>query len=502
MATQTNPYWKDRIANNTWKAYNKTEIRNQKLVEMYKAAREEIYNELIKFDAATNTSRTAAYNYQRQLALQKQMNEVIIQLGYDIETDFSDQMANVMAMKYKNISTELAGENFTMLKENVFKDVLKEPWKGDNFSGRLWINQDKLSQALDQVIINGISAGKTITEMAVKLDGMMSNGLYNAYRLVRTETMHYLNQATLMAYKDRGVKRVEYLAALDERTCETCGPLNGKTYAISRAPILPIHPNCRCTYIPVIVDEKATTKAEKSGTIKPRIDVSSLSGQLPDDFIDEVKDILEKAPDVCQKVWNKYQDKITINNYESKRGAFYSPGWNHVEFSITQDRNNPAGNMTTIFHELGHLFDANGGAETYNSGLFTKASKRFENGKLDVLLKKEADNLIKKTHSELKKIDKTTPKAQAYQAIESEIRALSNPQKADISDIFEGVTKGKINGGWGHGKAYWKNHDPSSEAFAEMYSASVNNPESLDQIKKYFPESYDLFLEILKEIAK
>ena len=126
MAIQSK-YWKDRIANNTWKAYNKAEIRNQKLVEMYKAAREEIYNELIKFDAATNTSRTAAYNYQRQLALQKQMNDVIIQLGYDVETDFSDQMANIMARQYKNVSTELAGENFTMLKENVFKDVLKEP---------------------------------------------------------------------------------------------------------------------------------------------------------------------------------------------------------------------------------------------------------------------------------------------------------------------------------------------------------------------------------------
>jgi SPP1 gp7 family putative phage head morphogenesis protein len=502
MATQSNPYWKDRIANNTWKTYNKAEIRNQKMVEMYKTAQEEIYNELIKFDAATNTSRTAAYNYQRQLALQKQMNDVIIQLGYDIEKDFNDQMAKIMAMQYKSVSGEIQnGESFTMLKESVFKDVLKEPWKGNNFSGRLWNNQDKLSQALDQVILNGISAGKTITEMAVKLDGMMSNGLYNSYRLVRSETMHYLNQATLMAYKDRGVKRVEYLAALDERTCETCGPLNGKTYAISRAPILPIHPNCRCTYIPVIVDSEATTKAAKNDIIKPKINVSSLSGQLPDDFIDDVKNILEKAPEVCQKVWNKYQSKIKINNYESKR-AFYSPGGDYIEFGIYGDRHNQAGNMTTIFHEVGHLFDRHSGVELFG-GSYTKVSKEFDRyGMFDILLKSDTDKVVKEKWKELKKIDKATPKTQAYQAIESEIRALSNPQKADISDIFEGITKGKINGGWGHGKAYWKNHDPSSEAFAEMYSASVNNPESLEQIKKYFPESYDLFLEILKEIAK
>lgn len=502
MSAKSKQYWIDRVANNTWAAYNEIETRNQKLIEMYKDARESIFNEMSMFDAATNESRTAAYNYARQQELFKKLDGVISDLGNNIEKDFSDQMAKAMADQYQSVSTELAGENFTMLKENAFKSALKEPWKGDDFSGFLWKNQEKLKTALDSMLLNGISSGKTITEMAVKLDGIMSNGLYNAYRVIRTETMHYLNEAAMMAYKDRGVEEVEYLAALDERTCGSCGPLNGKVYKIDKAPILPIHPNCRCTYIPVVeledVAGKATTKAQNNGTIK----MDGLDGQLPNDFIDDMTDIMENAPDVCKKIWNKYQDKITINNYNTNGGAFYSPTRDYIEFSIAADRNNRAGNMTTIFHEIGHMFDAYGGAENYGSGLWGAISKYFENGKFDTLLKKEADDLIKKTHKELKAIDKTARKAQAYKAVEAEIRALTNPQKADISDMFEGVTKGKIKGGWGHGNSYWKNHSPSSEAFAEMYSASVNNPDSLEQIKKYFPESYDLFLEILKEMAK
>ena len=54
------------------------------------------------------------------------------------------------------------------------------------------------------------------------------------------------------AYADVGVQRVRYRAVEDGRTCSTCLPRNGRTYAIGRAPQLPAHPNCRCWYEPVI----------------------------------------------------------------------------------------------------------------------------------------------------------------------------------------------------------------------------------------------------------
>ena len=92
-----------------------------------------------------------------------------------------------------------------------------------------------------------------------------------------------------------------------------------------------------------------------------------------------------------------------------------------------------------------------------------------------------------------------------YGIIKKELYALPHKSRADVSDIFDGTTNGKTHGGWTHtgsDKNYWKRVPVSAEAFAEMYSASVNNPDSLEQIKKYFPKSYEVFNSILKEMTK
>lgn len=38
----------------------------------------------------------------------------------------------------------------------------------------------------------------------------------------------------------------------------------------------------------------------------------------------------------------------------------------------------------------------------------------------------------------------------------------------------------------------------ATEAFAEMLSGEMSNPQSLEVIKKYLPKSYEVFEEILK----
>ena len=67
-------------------------------------------------------------------------------------------------------------------------------------------------------------------------------------------------------------------------------------------------------------------------------------------------------------------------------------------------------------------------------------------------------------------------KAMAYKAVEREIRQLPQTARADLSDVLEGATNGKICCGFGHGKKYWsdRTHDGvpdglATEAFAEMW---------------------------------
>jgi len=55
-------------------------------------------------------------------------------------------------------------------------------------------------------------------------------------------------------YKKHGVAEVEWLAALDERTCDECDDLNGKKFPIDEVPNCPLHPTCRCVLLPVIAE--------------------------------------------------------------------------------------------------------------------------------------------------------------------------------------------------------------------------------------------------------
>lgn len=91
----------------------------------------------------------------------------------------------------------------------------------------------------------------------------------------------------------------------------------------------------------------------------------------------------------------------------------------------------------------------------------------------------------------------------AYEAMEQELRALPDIERCDISDIFEGATKGKVQAGWGHGKSYWKDDSNlPSEAFAEFFSAYTANPDSLKVLQRYLPDSMRVFDNIIDDILK
>lgn len=95
-------------------------------------------------------------------------------------------------------------------------------------------------------------------------------------------------------------------------------------------------------------------------------------------------------------------------------------------------------------------------------------------------------------------------KDRAYEEVSKELSAMTDAQKADLSDIFGGATGNKVNGGWGHRASYWDsgNQALAKEAFAEFYSASMSNPDSLALLKQYLPKSAGIFEDIIDAIEK
>lgn len=365
----------------------------------------------------------------------------------------------------------------------------------------------------------------------VRLDMIVTTEMNKCFNYGRVENAR--------EHKKNGgiVRALKFHAVMDLHTSYTCNVRNGLVLDLDDPRIdentPPLHPRCRSMWIYVDkwdYEEEHNNQSSKEwdthylvqskpdetwgnpfayGGRKKALDglktkenssiikLGTLRKQLPLEYCDRIEDILEKSPELCQKVWNKYENKININgNY--KGGAHFSPSKNIVNFNMKSDSKNILGNDTTIFHEIGHLFDCN--SKEYllekNHNIF-RASNLFD---FNETLKKEAKEQVNKIWRELKKEDKSIKKIEAYSKLTKEIREIPLKARGDISDIFEGTIG--INGGVGHGKSYWERVNVSTEAFAEMYSASVNNKESLEQIKKYFPESYDIFLKILEEMVK
>jgi len=110
-----------------------------------------------------------------------------------------------------------------------------------------------LNAGIIEGLTEGLMQGESIPHLAKRVqNAVQAIGRVRAVTIARTETMYAVNQGTLIRYSQAGVRRVKVLVGIDERTCDDCRPLHGNEYEIGSEPALPVHPNCRCTVIPVI----------------------------------------------------------------------------------------------------------------------------------------------------------------------------------------------------------------------------------------------------------
>ncbi|WP_195539470.1 minor capsid protein [Eubacterium maltosivorans] len=267
MSRKTSEYWEARIANSTWRKYNDIEKQSRDILQMYRKAAYDISAELYAIEKQICKDgfldEALLNRYGRLKKINASFDKVLKGLEKSTTKEFFKKVSKGMQDNYKSIVGEL-GIDLNLPNLRFFEELAKEPWRGEDFSKRIWRNMDKLLVNLKNTLVSGMIRGKSITELAIELDNLMNQGFHNAHRLVRTETMHYLNAASLQAYRDSGLKYVQFWAALDERTCPQCGALHGRIFAIDKAPVLPIHANCRCCYLPV-TDKDAIAKFLKMG---------------------------------------------------------------------------------------------------------------------------------------------------------------------------------------------------------------------------------------------
>lgn len=113
---------------------------------------------------------------------------------------------------------------------------------------------------VSQVLTDGLVRGHNPRKMARKLNDRVDKiGITRARTMARTETIYTHNEAALTRYERQGLDKVtaevEWLTAGDTRVCPLCAGMEGDIFTLKEARgMIPLHPNCRCTWLPVTGD--------------------------------------------------------------------------------------------------------------------------------------------------------------------------------------------------------------------------------------------------------
>jgi SPP1 gp7 family putative phage head morphogenesis protein len=146
------------------------------------------------------------------------------------------------ALKISN----LVKENYGPRIERAIRDTMKQR-----------LGPDGLNAKLSGIFKNGYevivpakldAAGKVIRK---KYSYTIKPDTYSAL-VARTESIRWANEGKLAGYRQIGVvKYVIFWTAMDENVCSVCDSLHGRKFTVDEASgLIPIHPRCRCTFLP------------------------------------------------------------------------------------------------------------------------------------------------------------------------------------------------------------------------------------------------------------
>jgi len=123
----------------------------------------------------------------------------------------------------------------------------------------------QLNTILAQGMVDGLGATAIARAMTDKIDSL---SYARALMIARTEIINAHSEGQLDAYEKLGVDelglQVEWSTAGDDRVCEQCSARAGEILTVDEARgIIPLHPNCRCAWLPALAGLTPEPKKKK-----------------------------------------------------------------------------------------------------------------------------------------------------------------------------------------------------------------------------------------------
>ena len=248
------------------------------------------------------------------------------------KTLYTDTLQKSYYTNIYNIAEGLdCGIDFSLLPQRAIDRVLREPWKGSNYSNRIWDHNDRFIETVQETVTSGIIAGHSVNRMAGQLEEYVKSTRPEDIRtstrtLVRSETAHFMNQGQLQSYKDIGIEKYRFVCAFSENTCDRCAPKDGECFDVDKAVegknYPPIHANCRCITVMADVVSKTRLARDPETGKNYKIDGNITFAEWKNSLTDEQREAMNTH---VAQMRNASSDKKQYERYKYLLGAENTP---------------------------------------------------------------------------------------------------------------------------------------------------------------------------------
>lgn len=457
------------------------------------------------------------YQLNRLEAIEMQTRMRLLELGSEEVPQYEEQLRQAYENGWMTTMDNLGNPQAMFgVSDELVRETLYNKWVDDrNFSDSIWTNKEKLIRTLNHEVRDGFIRGDSYNKMTKTLEHRFDVGKFEARRLIQTEANYVMNQANARAFQDQGIERYANSGVADDRQSDTCREMDGEIFYYRdkriglNAP--PYHGFCRTMEIP-IENDVANETQEQPEIEYTRTTNESMESKLSKEQNEQYSAMIEQMPAENRELWDRNLEDLHLENSSSKTNGHMNGS---VRFGAERDLQDRQlyEKGSTFFHEFGHNIDFIEGRRT--SGANKTTDFKLSNGKtLGETVFEEVRNTINKEPGKARE-----KRASVYHKLKDDYE--ENPQlMQSVSDLYGGATKNVLNVGVGHNKSYWElkpskykkyssdeqaNHRDKmlgTEAFAEMYAAESLNSQEVEVIKKWLPESYKGYKEVIGAMLK
>lgn len=462
------------------------------------------------------------------------------------------------------VGTQISGRGARLSRKDADDDLdaLKELWVSENLDLIRSIDDEtmrRIRQILTARITGSVNHAGLAKDLIAEIQAITEKEKSRAELIARDQLGKLHGQINRRKQESLGIDEYEWETSHDERVRDSHRALQGKVFSWNKPPPEghPGYPiRCRCIALPVIDWDRQLGEPEKgsykdvqnvapqatnaagalnavvqSGKItveqELRANATKLQASMLADDYNEYINLL-KDNETIAPLYTQYADGISLVK-NAATGGYYDHRASILEWSYPDAKHIATGRHKyhTLAHEYGHLFDR----KLPTSKLTFKELDAVNAGVLKI-----SDYRVSFSDEFLAamRADKVHLRKTVTSTVKSEFRARA--ASAGVQDAIDGLfVNARIR--WGHGEAYynriynnikkWKYeknlkqvyeslgfdasnqtkvkslcrcYEAASETWANIASAVTCGGEELEYIKKYLPNSYQAFMEILEKV--